>query len=33
MKKKFTEAQILTILKEGETGISVTDICRKVSPQ
>jgi putative transposase len=31
MKKKFTEAQILTILKEGETGISVTDICRKHS--
>ena len=29
MKKKFSETQIINILKEGAAGISVTDICRK----
>lgn len=29
MKKKFSESQIINILKEGEAGISVTDLCRK----
>lgn len=29
MKKKFSETQIINILKEGEAGISITDICRK----
>ena len=28
-KTKFTESQIFNILKEGETGIPVVDICRK----
>ncbi|EDP46861.1 transposase [Rickettsiella grylli] len=28
-KKKFTETQIVTILKEGEAGIPITDLCRK----
>lgn len=27
-KSRFTETQILAILKEGEAGIKVTDICR-----
>lgn len=29
MKKRFTEQQILKILKEGESGISLDDLCRK----
>jgi len=28
-KSNFTEAQILAILKERETGLSVTELCRK----
>ncbi len=28
-KTRFTENQIITILKEGEAGIKVKDICRK----
>jgi putative transposase len=28
MKKRFTEEQIIAILKEGEDGIPVKDICR-----
>lgn len=28
-KSKFTEAQILAILKERETGISLIELCRK----
>ncbi len=28
-RSKFTETQIIKILKEGEAGISVSDICRK----
>lgn len=28
-KSNFTEAQILAILKEKETGLSVTELCRK----
>lgn len=28
-KSKFTEAQILGILKERESGLSVTELCRK----
>ena len=27
-KRKFTESQIINILKEGERGVAVTDICR-----
>jgi putative transposase len=29
MKKRFTEAQIIGVLKEGETGIKVAELCRK----
>ena len=29
MKKRFTEAQIIGILKEQESGIKVLDICRR----
>jgi putative transposase len=29
MKKKFSESQIINILKEGEAGLGVTEICRK----
>ena len=29
MKKKFSETQIINILKEGESGLGVTEICRK----
>lgn len=29
MKKRFSEQQILKILKEGESGISLDDLCRK----
>lgn len=29
MKQRFSESQILSILKEGESGIKVADICRK----
>ncbi len=29
MKKRFTEQQIVAILKEGEAGVPVKDICRK----
>lgn len=28
-KKRFTESQILTVLKESEAGIEVSEICRK----
>ena len=28
-KSRFTEAQILSILKEWETGVSVLELCRK----
>lgn len=28
-KKKFTETQIVTILKEGEAGVPIADLCRK----
>lgn len=28
-KSKFTEAQIIAVLKEGDTGIKVPDLCRK----
>lgn len=28
-KSKFTESQMLAILKEGESGISVMEVCRK----
>lgn len=29
MKKRFSEEQILKILKEGESGIGLDDLCRK----
>jgi putative transposase len=29
MKKRFTEEQIINILKEGDAGIPVKEICRK----
>ncbi len=29
MKKRFTEQQIVAILKEGEAGVAAKDICRK----
>jgi putative transposase len=29
MKKRFTEQQIVAILKEGEAGVPAKDICRK----
>ena len=29
MKKRFSERQIVAILKEGEAGVAVKDICRK----
>lgn len=29
MKKRFTDAQIINILKEGESGISIPELCRK----
>ncbi len=29
MKKRFTEQQIVAILKEGEAGVGAKDICRK----
>lgn len=29
MKQRLTESQILSILKEGESGIKVEDLCRK----
>jgi putative transposase len=29
VKQRFSESQILSILKEGESGIKVADICRK----
>ena len=29
MKQRYSESQILSVLKEGESGIKVTDICRK----
>ncbi len=28
-KNKFTESQIVAILKEGETGMPVAEVCRK----
>lgn len=28
-KKRFTEEQIIQILQEAESGLSVTDVCRK----
>ena len=28
-KSKFTESQIVAILKEGEAGMAVADVCRK----
>lgn len=28
-KSKFTESQIVAVLKEGETGIPVADLCRQ----
>ena len=29
MKQRFSESQILSVLKEAESGIKVSDICRK----
>lgn len=29
MKRRFTDEQIVIILKEGEAGVPVTEICRK----
>ena len=29
MKQRYSESQILSVLKEGESGIKVTDLCRK----
>ena len=29
MKRRFNDEQIVTILKEGEAGVPVTEICRK----
>ena len=29
MKKRFTEQQIITILKEADTGVPVKELCRK----
>ena len=29
MKKRFTEQQIVAILKEGEAGVPAKEICRK----
>ena len=29
-KSKFTESQILFALKQGETGVSVSEVCRKM---
>jgi putative transposase len=29
VKQRYTESQILSVLKEGESGVKVTDICRK----
>jgi putative transposase len=28
-KRKFTESQIIGVLKEGESGVSVPDLCRR----
>lgn len=28
-KKKFTETQIVTLLKEGEAGVPIADLCQK----
>ena len=28
-KKRYTEEQIVKILKEGETGVPIADVCRK----
>ena len=28
-KSRFTDAQILTILKQGENGVAVADLCRE----
>lgn len=28
-KSKFSESQIVTILKEGEAGLAVAEVCRK----
>ncbi len=29
MKKAYNQSQIITILQEGEKGVSITDLCRK----
>jgi putative transposase len=29
MKKRYTEAQIIGFLRDGESGIGVKDLCRK----